>query len=135
MNKHQDRMTKWVLQNMGTSEQLCTCPGSHFNIHILAVSLMSLFWKQRRAVLFSATRNLVCLSSFTEQMLKQNNISSQGFSIMYLSEDFVPLEIKSCQEVAQWVDDIAAYLDKQQGGCTLTHLELELVFLLRMRLK
>lgn len=68
-------------------------------------------------------------------MLKQNNISSQGFSIMYLSEDFVRLEIKSCQEVAQWVDDIAAYLDKQQGGCTLTHLELELVFLLRMRLK
>lgn len=24
---------------------------------------------------------------------------------MYLSEDFVPLEIKSCHEVAQWVDD------------------------------
>lgn len=41
-------------------------------------------------------------------MLKQNNISSQGFSIMYLSEDFVPLKIKNCQEVAKWVSDIAA---------------------------
>lgn len=46
-------------------------------------------------------------------MLKQNNISSQGFSFMDLSEGFVLLKIKNCQEVAQWVDDLAAYLDKQ----------------------
>lgn len=111
------------------------CPTNHFNTRTRAVSFTSLFLKQRRAVLFSGTRNLVCLSSFIEQMLKQNNISSQGFSIMYLSEDFVPLKLKNCQEVAQWVGDIAACLDKQQGGCILTHLELELVVLLRMRLK
>lgn len=61
-------------------------------------------------------------------MLKQNNISSQGFSIMYLSEDLVPLEIKNCQEVARWVNGIAACLDKQQGGSIWTPLELELVF-------
>lgn len=46
-------------------------------------------------------------------MLKQKYISSQGFSFTYLSEGFVCLKIKNCQEVAQWVDDIAAYLDKQ----------------------
>lgn len=43
-----------------------------------------------------------------------------SLSIMYLSEDFVPLEINSCQEVAQWVDGIAAYLEKQWGRCILT---------------
>lgn len=89
---------------------------------------MSIFLKQKRAVLFSGTRNLVCLSSFIEQMQKQNNISSQGFSVVNLSEDFVPLEIKNCEEVAKWVDDIAANLGKQQGGCVLTNLELELGF-------
>lgn len=100
MNKHQDRGMERVLQDVGTSERLCACPTNHFTIRALAVSFMSLFLKQR-AVLFSGPGNLVCLSSFTEQMLKQNNISSQGFSIMYQSEDFVPLERKNCQEVAQ----------------------------------
>lgn len=80
-------------------------------ILLLCLSCHSLWNKEDLS--FSGTRNLVCLSSFVEQMLKQNNISSQGFSFMYLSEGFLGLKIKSCQEVAQWVDDIAAYLDKQ----------------------
>lgn len=94
---------------MGTSEELDTCPTTHFNRRILAASCTCLsLWKEEELSYFLELEIWYSLSSFTEQMLKQNNISSQGFSIMYLSEDLVPLEIKNCQEVAQWVDDIAA---------------------------
>lgn len=67
-------------------------------ILLLCLSCHSL---RNKELSFSGARNLVCLSSFVEQMLKQKYISSQGFSFMNLSEGFVCLKIKNCQEVAQ----------------------------------
>lgn len=98
------RQSEEVSQSMGTSERLCACLESCMNIHTLPVSFMSLFLKQRRAVIFSGPRNLVCLSSFIEQMLKQNNISSQGFSIMYLSRFFASQskELSGSSSVSWW---------------------------------
>lgn len=95
-------MTEQVLQNAGSSEQLDTCPTSRFNRRVLAASCTCLpFRKEEELSYFLELEIWYSLSSFIEQMLKQNNISSQGFSIMYLSEDLVPLEIKNCQEVAR----------------------------------
>lgn len=77
MNKHKEFRAKQVLQNMGASKQLCICPAGHFIVGTLAVSFTSLL--KQRTILFSGgkkKKSLVCLCSFIEQILKQNNISS-----------------------------------------------------------